>query len=58
MEIQGKQVSMMGTIRNYFMPAEPLASVKEELKKLTATDKEELILGIMQVGGEIVYAKA
>lgn len=57
MDHNGKQISVLGSIRQYFMPETPLAAAKAELTKLTPSDREELILGIIKVGGEIVYAK-
>jgi hypothetical protein len=57
MEHNGKQVSVLGTIRSYFMPETPLAAAKAELVKLTQTDREELIAGIIKVNGELQYAK-
>lgn len=55
--MDGKTINTAQTIRNFFFPTMPAKDVLDELKKLTATDKEELLAGIIKVNGTIFYNK-
>jgi hypothetical protein len=55
--INNKPINVASTLRKFFFTTETTAEVMDELKKLTPTDREDLIQGILKINGEIVYSK-
>ena len=52
-----EKINTLATLRQFFAPGMPAREWLEEAKKLTQQDREELLAGIVKVGGEIVYVK-
>lgn len=50
-------INVAGTLRKFFLADLPMADALAEIKKLTPSDREDLISGILKINGEIVYSK-
>lgn len=55
--VMTQKININATIKKFFMPEMRLQAAVLELKKLTPSDKEELLEGIMKVNGEILLSK-